>query len=84
MALAQALLVTRSVKGKVWTIIPEDGTSLAAAAGKFRAFEIGSPLAGAPLHWPVQGLRGWRSPPPFALLGLHVGLWQGLLVTRSV
>ena len=40
--MSQPLLVTRSVKEKVWANLPEDGTSLAAAAGKFRAVEIRS------------------------------------------
>ena len=44
--LCQGLLVTRSVKGKVWTIIPEEGTSMAAAAAKFRGLELG-------------GISGW-------------------------
>ena len=79
-ALSQALLVTRSVKGKVWTIIPEDGTSLAAAAGKFRAFEIGLLLS----IGPCRALEAGGPPPHFAALGLGMRLSQAVLLTRSV
>ena len=76
----QGLLVTRSVKGKVWTIIPEDGTSLAAAAGKFRAFEIGLLLS----IGPCRALEAGGPPPHFAALGLGMRLSQAVLLTRSV
>ena len=76
------MLVTRSVKGKVWTIIPEDGTSMATAAGKFRAFEIGLLLS----IGLCRALEAGGPPPPlpFAALVLGVHLWQALLLTRSV
>ena len=62
MGLWQGLLVTRSVKGKVWTIIPEEGTSVAAALAKFRALELGGCLVTWTWAWPWRPhLRG--SPP---------------------
>ena len=74
--ISQPPLLTRSVRGKVWACLPEDGTPVPPAPAEYRACGNRSSRAGI--------CPGWRTPPHFAALVLLVGLEQGLLVTRSV
>ena len=50
----QGLLVTRSVLGRVWTLLPESVTPVAALAAKFRALGTRPSLAGT-CQWACAG-----------------------------